>query len=63
MTNSTEWRSPGARYELRIDGTPRTLRDDKDIAIKAAHFPMTHNPGAKITVTDLADGSDIKCQG
>jgi len=46
----------GAQYEIAIDGTPRTHRDLKELAIKAATFSKTKNPNAEVTVRDLKTG-------
>jgi hypothetical protein len=34
----------GARFEIRIDGTPRSDRDRKDFAMNAAVFLKSRNP-------------------
>jgi hypothetical protein len=34
----------GAWYEITVDGQPRTNRDDKTIAIKAAEYLKHNNP-------------------
>ena len=49
----------GANFEIKIDGIVRTHRDQRDIAIEAARFLQQRNPSAKITVTDLRDGSVV----
>jgi hypothetical protein len=36
-----------------------TARDDRDTAIEAARYLQQRNPGAKIAVSDLRDGSNI----
>jgi hypothetical protein len=46
----------GAQFEIRIDGTPRTYRDRKDFAIKAAEFMKRNNPHSVIEVKDLISG-------
>jgi hypothetical protein len=43
----------GACYEIAIDGTPRTYRDRKDMAIEAAQHLKVKNPYAEIVVRDL----------
>jgi hypothetical protein len=54
----------GANYEIAVDGTPRSYRVDKQIAIDSARFLTTKNPGAKLTVRDLTtrDHSEISPQ-
>jgi hypothetical protein len=47
----------GARYEIAIDGTPRTHRDREDLAREAATFLKTNQPNAQITVRDLQTGA------
>ena len=43
----------GARYEIAIDGTTRTYRDRKELAIEAAKFLKTKNVHSDVTVRDL----------
>jgi hypothetical protein len=38
----------GARYEIAVDGKPRSCRDVKEIAI-SAHYLKTRNPNADVT--------------
>src|SRR5882724_3777083 len=47
----------GARFEIVIDGTPRTYRDREDYAREAALFLKAKQPHAKITVRDLQTGT------
>ncbi len=51
--------APGARFEIKVDDVARTHRDVRETAIEEAHFLQQRNPGAKISVTDLRDGSLI----
>jgi hypothetical protein len=46
----------GGRYEIAIDGTPRSHRDRKDLALEAATFLKTKNVHAEVTVRDLVTG-------
>jgi len=46
----------GARYEIAIDGTTRTYRDRKELAIEAATLLKTKNVHAEVTVRDLENG-------
>jgi hypothetical protein len=49
----------GAQFEIKVDGVVRTHRDDRGTAIEAARLLQQRNPGAKIAVTDLRDGSEV----
>ena len=46
----------GARFEISIDGTPRTYRDDKAIAIEAAEQLKRKYPHSAVTVENLQTG-------
>jgi hypothetical protein len=52
----------GARYEIAIDGTPRTYRDREDLARDAATLLKTKQPNAQITVRDLQTGTVTKIE-
>jgi hypothetical protein len=47
----------GARYEIAIDGTPRTRRAPKDYAREAATLLKTKQPHAENAVHNLASGA------
>jgi len=49
----------GAQFEIRIDGTPRTYRDLKNIAIESAEFLKERNPHSVVEVIDLQNGAVI----
>jgi hypothetical protein len=49
----------GAHFEIRVDGIVRTHRAFRETAIDAARLLQQRNPGARIVVTDLRDGSEI----
>jgi hypothetical protein len=49
----------GARYQITVDGQPRSNRDDKTIAIKSAEYLKHKNPHAEITVHDLVTGDTV----
>ena len=49
----------GGPFEIRVDGVVRTHRDVRGSAIEAARFLKQRNPGAKIVITDLRDGSNV----
>ena len=47
----------GARYEIAIDGMPRTYRDTIEGAWAAATNFKTKQPNAEITMRDLQTGT------
>jgi hypothetical protein len=47
----------GAHFEIRVDGIVRSHRDVRETAMTAARF--LQGTGAKVTITDLRDGSDV----
>jgi hypothetical protein len=49
----------GTRFEIKVDGVVRSFRDECETAIEAAGFLQQRNPGARIVITDLRDGSVI----
>jgi hypothetical protein len=49
----------GARYEIAVDGQPRTNRDDKLIALKTAEYLKHKNPHSEITVSDQETGETV----
>ena len=51
--------APGVHYEIKVDGVVRSHRDVRDTAIEAARFLKQRNPNAKITITDVRDGSVV----
>jgi hypothetical protein len=52
----------GARYEIAIDGTPRTYRDTIEGARAAATTLKTKQPKAEITLRDLQTGTVTKIE-
>ena len=48
-----------ARYQIAVDGQPRSNRDDKAIAIEAAEYLKYKHPHAEVTVHDLVTGDTI----
>jgi hypothetical protein len=54
--------SVGARCEIAIDGTPRTYRDRRELAIEAATWLKTRNPNANVTVRDLETRETIRVE-
>jgi hypothetical protein len=52
--------TPGdARFEIRVDGVVRTLRDTREAALATARYLKQHRPSAKVTITDLRDGLPV----
>ena len=49
----------GARYQIAVDGQPRSNRDDKAIAIGAAEYLKYKHPHAEVTVHDRETGDTI----
>jgi hypothetical protein len=49
----------GARYQITVDGQPRTNRDDKLIAFKTAEYLKYKNPHSEITVYDRETGETV----
>jgi hypothetical protein len=49
-------RPQGAQFEILIDGTPRTYRDDKAMAIEAAEHLKRKHPHSAVTVENLQTG-------
>jgi hypothetical protein len=45
-----------ARYEISVDGTVRTYRDTRDIALEAANVLKACNPNSNVVVRDLSTG-------
>ena len=46
----------GIRFEIAIDGTTRSHRDRKELAIEAATLLRTKNVHSEVTVRDLETG-------
>jgi hypothetical protein len=45
-----------AQFEISIDGTPRTYRDLKPLAIEAAELLKRKHPHSAVAVKDLQTG-------
>ena len=50
-------KNTGARWEITVDGKPRTYDHKKELAIQAAQYLKLKNPAANVTVRDL-EGSE-----
>jgi hypothetical protein len=46
-------KNTGARWEITVDGKPRTYDHKKELAIQAAQYLKLKNPAAEVTVRDL----------
>jgi hypothetical protein len=46
-------KNTGSRWEITVDGKPRTYRDVKQVAIESAKFVKSRNPNVEVTVRDL----------
>ena len=49
----------GAQFEIRIDGTPRTCRDRKDLALQGAQILKPRNPNSVVRLKDLESGEEV----
>ena len=52
-------KTPAARFEISIDGVPRTYRDQKDLALLAAQILKSRNPNSAVRLKDLKNGAEI----
>ena len=52
-------KTPAARFEISIDGVPRTYRDQKDLALLAAQILKSRNPNSVVRLKDLESGAEI----
>jgi hypothetical protein len=57
MTMDAGYRPPGARYEIRVAGVARTMRDRREAAIEAARALALRDP--RVELIDLADGAVV----
>jgi hypothetical protein len=49
----------GARYEIAVDGKPRSNRDTRAIAVEAGEYLKSKNPNVEVAVRDLVGGETI----
>ena len=47
-----------ARFEISIDGVPRTYRDQKEFALLAAQILKSRNPNSVVRLKDLKTGEE-----
>ena len=52
-------KTPAARFEISIDGIPRTYRDQKDLALLAAQILKSKSPNSVVRLKDLKIGDEI----
>jgi hypothetical protein len=48
----------GARYEMSVDGVPRTYRDRQDIAHQTARLLKSRNQNCVVKMRDLQTGEE-----
>ena len=53
----------GARYQIAVDGQPRSNRDDRAIAIEAAEYLKYKNPDAEVIVYDRVSRDNLDENG
>jgi hypothetical protein len=46
-------KQPGARWEITVDGKPRSYRVDRQIAVESAQYLKRKNPNVEVTMRDL----------
>jgi hypothetical protein len=46
-------KNTGSRWEITVDGKPRTYDHKRELAIEAAQYLKRKNPHADVTVRDL----------
>ncbi len=46
-------KNTGSRWEITVDGKPRTYDHKRELAIEAAQYLKLKNPHADVTVRDL----------
>jgi hypothetical protein len=51
--------SPGAQFEISIDGVPRTYRDRKDLALLTAQILKSKNPTVWLVSKTCRPGEEI----
>jgi hypothetical protein len=53
----------GVRYQILVDGVPRTNRDDRTVALAAAAYLRQKNPAAKVEVREIQTGRPVTFLG
>ena len=52
-------KAPAARFQLSVDGVPRSFRDRKEIAVEAATRLILKYPNSAVAVKDLQSGNGV----
>jgi hypothetical protein len=52
-------KNTGARWEITIDGTPRSYRDDKRLAIKGAEYLKDRNSQSEVSRCGPYEGIEL----
>jgi hypothetical protein len=56
---TTIGKAPAARFEISIDGVPRSYRDRREIAVEVAGRLMAKYPHSAVAVKDLQSGQRV----
>ena len=56
---TTVGKAPAARFEISVDGVPRSYRDRREIAVEAAARLMAKYPHSAVAVKDLQSGKGV----
>jgi hypothetical protein len=59
MVETPIGKAPATRFEISIDGVPRSHRDRKEIALDAAVRLMLKYPKSAVAVKDLQSGKGV----
>jgi electron transfer flavoprotein alpha/beta subunit len=62
MVETPIGKAPAARFEISIDGVPRSHRDQRDMAIEAAAQLMLKYPNSVVAVKDLQSGERVAAE-
>jgi hypothetical protein len=54
--------TPGARYQIIVDGVVRIHRDGREVALEAASVLKACRPHSKVVIRDLWTGAEIDPQ-
>jgi hypothetical protein len=56
---TTVGKAPAARFEISVDGVPRSYRDRREIAVEAAARLMAKYPHSVVALKDLQSGKGV----
>ena len=56
---TTVGKAPAARFEISVDGVPRSYRDRREIAVEAAARLMAKYPYSVVALKDLQSGKGV----